>query len=258
MSRVLTEVSDAVCRITLNDPRALNALCADMSAELLEAVTAVADPACGVRCLLLTGAGRAFCAGGSLDLIAGAGDGSGLSLGTHHHRVIRMLAELHCPVLTAVNGPAAGLGFSYALAGDMVVAARSAYFLGAFSNVGVSPDGGLSWLLPRLIGTARAREVLLLGQRLGAEQALDWGLVNRVYDDATFADEALALAQQLAAGPTRALGEMRRLLQRAWQQDLAAQLDEEERVQAELFGSADAREGARALVEKRSPRFRGH
>lgn len=259
MPQVLVEAEGPVLKLTLNDPDRLNAIGEPMAREILAAVEDAADPSAGHRCLLLTGAGRGFCAGGSLGLMQG-GDGtggSGISLGTHHHRVMRLLRNLPFPVVTAVNGPAAGLGFSYALAGDLVVAAKSAYFLAAFRNVGVSPDGGLSWMLPKIVGWSRAKELLLLGKRLPAGQALEWGLVNRVFDDDTFMDEATRLARELAAGPTLALGEMRQLLYDSWEQGFDAQLDAEERRQLVTFGSSDAREGAMALVEKRAPVFNG-
>jgi len=137
------------------------------------------------------------------------------------------------------------------------VAARSAYFLAAFSKIGVSPDGGLSWMLPKLVGWAKAKELLLLGRRLPAEQALEWGLVNRVFDDDVFEQQSMALAGELASGPTQALARMRRLLWQSWESGFAAQLDDEERLQLETFSSEDAREGAMAAVGKRDPEFHG-
>ncbi len=261
MENVQLTVDGAVARITLNDPKTLNAMGAMMAREFREAVRSVADRERGVRCLLITGAGRAFCSGGNLELMAGDGQGQSaddrISLGTHHHYFMKLLRDLPFPVLTAVNGPAAGFGFSLALAGDLVVAARSAFFLAAFCNLGISPDGGLSWLLPRILGWARARELLLLGERLPAEQALDWGLVNRVFEDEDFADEAMAMAQRLAAGPTVALGTIRQLAWESWDLSFAQHLDREERVQLDTFVTGDAEEGVRAMLEKREAKFRG-
>jgi len=261
MSKVQIEVADAIIKITLHDPDTLNALGAEMATELREAVRFAADPARGLRCMVLTGAGRAFCSGGSVGMMTRESTPreatDRVSLGTHHHYVMKMLRDLPYPVLTAVNGAAAGLGFSYALAGDLVVAAQSAFFLAAFRNIGVSPDGGLSWTLPRIVGWARAKELLLLGNRLSAGQAMEWGLVNRVFEDATFMDQAMRLARELAAGPTAALGTMRRLAWESWDLSYAQQLDEEERLQLETFGTRDAREGARAMLEKRKPDFIG-
>lgn len=261
MEQLQLSVEDGIARLVLDDPNTLNAMGATMAREFREAVGAVADQPDAVRCLVISGAGRGFCSGGNLGLMNGDGQGSEgqdrISLGTHHHFTLTLLKDLHCPVLTAVNGPAAGFGFSLALAGDLVVASRSAYFLAAFSRLGVSPDGGLTWLLPRIVGWARAREMLLLGEQLAAEQAQDWGLVNRVFEDEHFADEVSALARRLADGPTLALGTIRRLAWQAWDRSFAEQLAEEEREQRAVFASADAREGVRARMEKRDPQFKG-
>ncbi len=260
MQHVLTEVDGKVLRITLNHPETLNALGPQMAREIREAVRFAADPAQGFRCLLLTGAGRGFCSGGSLGLISGAERQAAeepISLGSHHHYTLKLLRELPYPVVTAINGPAAGLGFSYALAGDLVLAAESACFLGAFSRLGVSSDGGLSWMLPKLVGWARAKELLLLGQRLPARRALEWGLVNEVCADDALQGRALELARELAAGPTVALGTLRQLLWDSWEMDFAKHLDEEERRQLLTFATDDAREGAMALMEKRRAEFVG-
>lgn len=252
-----------VAILTLNDPATLNALGERMNIELVEAVRYVKDPEQGVRCLVITGAGRGFCSGGSVNLIDSATSGEGeplstpIALGTHLHYALKLLKDLPFPVMTAVNGPAAGFGFSFALAGDLVVAAKSAFFLSAFRRLGVSPDGGLSWMLPRIVGWARAKELMVLGNRLPAATALEWGLVNRVYEDADFMDETMALARELAAGPTFALGITRRLFWEGWQRSYEEQLDLEERVQPLTFATHDAAEGARAMLEKREARFQG-
>lgn len=262
MSVIELETTGSILTITLNHPQTLNAMSAQMAGEMRDAIRYAADPGHQIRCLVITGAGRAFCSGGNVGMMAGddsqpEAETERVSLGTHHHYVLKQLRELPYPVVTAVNGPAAGLGFSYALAGDMIVAAQSAFFLAAFRNIGVSPDGGLSWTLPKLIGWARAKELLLMGNRLSAEQALEWGLVNRVFDDASFMDETMALAQQLAEGPTVALGAMRQLAWEGWEQNFAQHLDREEQVQLGTFATADAREGAMAMLEKRKPVFSG-
>jgi len=261
LEKVKLASDDAVLTLTLNDPDTLNAMDGRMAEEFREALQFAADPERGCRCLVLTGAGRAFCSGGNLGMMGGAGredtDRHEVRLATHHHRFMKMLRDLPFPVITAVNGPAVGLGFAYALAGDLIVAAQSAYFLAAFRNLGVTPDGGLSWTLPRLVGWARARELLFLGNRLPADRALDWGLINRVYDDGTFRDETLQLAREIAAGPTAALARIRRLAWDSWEQDFATQLDQEERLQLEAFATADAREGVMALLEKRGANFTG-
>jgi len=260
VDKVTLDSDDALLTLTFNNPATLNALDAQMAGELHEALQIAADPARGYRCLLLTGAGRAFCSGGSLGMMGGDRDSADrheVRLATHHHHFMKMLRELPYPVITAVNGPAVGLGFAYALAGDLIVAAKSAYFLAAFRNLGVTPDGGLSWALPRLVGWARARELLLLGERLPAGRALDWGLINRVYDDATFREDALQFARELAVGPTAALGRIRRLAWDSWERDFEAQLDDEERLQLEAFATGDAREGVMAKLEKRKADFTG-
>lgn len=257
MDPVLVDHSDDILTLTLNEPDTLNAMSATLAQAFLEAVEFAADPAQSFRCLVITGAGRGFCSGGNVGMMSGDGNGGRIRLATHHHRVMQLLRDLPYPIITAVNGPAAGLGFSYALAGDLIVAARSAFFLAAFRNIGVTPDGGLSWTLPRIVGWARAKELLLLGERLPAEQALEWGLVNRVFEDAVFAAEARRLACEVAAGPTAALATMRRLAWQAWQQDFDAQLAREEALQLEAFATRDAREGALAMLEKRKPRFTG-
>lgn len=261
MKHVQIETVGSILKITLNHPETLNAIGEQMAQELREAIRAAAEPGRGIRCLVLTGAGRAFCSGGSVRMMTGDSNsgesGESISLGTHHHYIMKLLKSLPYPVLTAVNGPAAGLGFSYALAGDMVVASRSAFFLAAFCKVGVSSDGGLSWTLPKIIGWARAKELLLMGNRLAAGQALEWGLVNRVFDDETFMEETMALAQQLAEGPTVALGALRQLAWEGWDNNFADHLDREELVQLETFATEDAREGAMAMLEKREAGFQG-
>ena len=261
MSTIQLEVIGSILKITFNHPETLNAMGEKMAGEFREAIRYASDPAHGFRCLLITGAGRAFCSGGSVGMMQGgsqSGDASErISLGTHHHYVMKLLKALPYPIITAVNGPAAGLGFSYALAGDMVVAAKSAFFLAAFRNIGVSTDGGLSWTLPKIIGWARAKELLLMGNRLSADTALEWGLVNRVFNDETFMDDVMALAQELANGPTVALGTIRQLAWEGWDLDFAEHLDREEQVQLQTFATADAREGALAMMEKRKPEFKG-
>lgn len=261
MRYIQLDTTDSIVRITMDDPDTLNAMGEIMARELREAVRFAADPKQGFRCLVLTGAGRGFCSGGSAGLMArdtGSEEVTDrISLGTHHHYVMKLLKQMPYPVITAVNGPAAGLGFSYALAGDLIVAARSAYFLAAFRNVGVSPDGGLSWTLPKLIGWARAKELMLMGSRLPAEQALEWGLINRVYDDETFTEDTMRLAQKVAGGPTVALGRIRQLAWEGWDLSFEQHLDEEERLQLQTFATEDAREGVHALLEKRDANFQG-
>lgn len=265
LETVKIEQDGHVVIVTLNDPATLNALGQQLANDLREAIRYVRKPEHGFRCLVLTGAGRGFCSGGSVTMMndmreaqaRGEAKDSGISLGTHHHYVLKLIRALDYPVITAVNGPAAGLGMSYALIGDLIVAKRSAFFLQAFRTRALTPDGGASWLLPRLIGWARAKELMLMGDRLPAETALEWGLINRVFDDETFGDETMSLARELAAGPTVALGLIRRLAWDAWDNSFEQQLDLEERTQPVAGAAGDAAEGVKAFVEKREPIFQG-
>jgi len=257
--RVRLEAEGGVGVVTLVHPEVLNAISPEMLDGFLDALDAVEDPAHGLRCLLVTGAGRAFSAGANL---GGSGpstkvNDAGAVLESHYHPLFRRLRDLRMPIVTAVNGVAAGVGMSLALMGDMVVAARSAYFLQAFRRIGLVPDGGVTWLLPRLIGTARAKELSLLGEKLPAEQALAWGLINRVHDDDELLPAAKALAAELAAGPTRALASIRRLYWASPDNSYEQQLDLERSLQREAGRTADAREGIKAFLAKRKPAFRG-
>jgi len=214
-----------------------------------------------VRALLLTGAGRGFCAGQDLSdrVIAAAAEpvDLGYTISTHYNPLIRTLRELPKPVVCAVNGVAAGAGANIALACDVVLAARSASFIQAFCKIGLVPDSGGTYFLPRLVGTARAMGLALLGDKLGAEDAERWGLIWKCVDDAKLMDEARALAAQLAAGPTKALGEIKRAIYASPANMLDAQLDFERDLQRELGRSGDYREGVAAFMEKRAPKFRG-
>jgi 2-(1,2-epoxy-1,2-dihydrophenyl)acetyl-CoA isomerase len=257
--RVRLEVEGGVALLTLAHPEVLNAMSPEMLDGMLEALDVVEDPARGLRCLLVTGAGRAFSAGANL---GGSGpstkaNDAGAVLESHYHPLFRRLRDLRMPIVSAVNGVAAGVGMSLALMGDMVVAGRSAYFLQAFRRIGLVPDGGVTWLLPRLIGTARAKELSLLGEKLPAEQALAWGLINRVHDDDELLPAAKALAAELASGPTRALAMIRRLYWASPDNGYEQQLDLERTLQREAGRTHDAREGIKAFLEKRKPAFRG-
>jgi 2-(1,2-epoxy-1,2-dihydrophenyl)acetyl-CoA isomerase len=259
---VLLSITGSIATLTLNRPEVLNALSKPMLRELMLAMDAIETPASGARSLLLTGAGRAFCAGA--DLRSGQGGAasngrhdSGYDLEYFYHPFLRRLRGLDIPLVTAINGPAVGVGASIALMGDIVVCARSAYFLHAFRQVALVPDGGASWLLPRLVGRVRAMELSLLGERLSAETALEWGMVNRVHDDGALVAEALAVALRLAQGPTRALGLTRRLYWESASNSHEEQLDLERRFQYLAGETQDFREGINAFLEKRPPRFEG-
>src|SRR5271163_3022905 len=212
--RAKLEIDGPVGIVTLNHPEVMNAVSLEMLGGLMRVLEHVEDPKNGVRCLLMTGAGRGFCAGANLQPRAEGSSGSrdaGLVLETQYHPFLRRLRELPIPFVTAVNGAAAGVGMSFALMGDLVVCARSAYFLQAFRRIGLVPDGGSTWILPRLIGKARATELSLLGERLPADKALEWGLVNRVFADDELVEKSREMARELADGPTIALGLIRRL-----------------------------------------------
>ena len=246
----------AMATITLARPDSLNALNAAMVDELRAAVESL--PASGARCLLITGEGRGFSSGADL---AGGADGlpddAGIALEKHFNPLVEALFALDVPVVAAVNGPAAGAGASLALCADLVIAARSAYFLQAFVNIGLIPDAGATWLLPRLVGRARALEMMMLGERIGAEQALEWGLIARVTGDEFLAEEAVALATRLAQGPTVALGLIRRLAREAAHLSLGDALAAERAAQREAGRSEDFKAAVVAFLQKRQPRFEG-
>ncbi len=250
----------AVLTIELNRPDSLNAWNQALGEELLGAVReAAGDDA--VRAVLVTGAGRAFSSGA--DLRAGfeaTPDGHPdvrKALTERYHPIITGIRTMPKPVVAAVNGPAVGIGCSLALACDLVVAAESAYFLLAFVNIGLVPDGGSSLFLPTRIGMARATELSMLGERLPAAKALEWGLINRVVPDDRLRDEAAGLAARLAAGPTRSYAGTKRQLNNWLYQRMGEQLELEARVQQEMAGSDDFIEGAMAFAQKREARFSG-
>jgi len=260
---VVLDIKDDIALITLNDPNVLNAISPQMLEEMKQAITEAADPKYNVRCLLMTGAGRGFCAGANLTASRPPAAGSdhtplaGQGLDETYNPLLIMLKNFKMPIVTAVNGPAAGIGMSIALMGDMILASRSAFFLQAFRRIGLIPDGGSTYVLPRMIGRGRAMELSLLVDRLPAEKALEWGLINRVYDDDKLMPEAMKLARDLAAGPTLSLSLIRRAYWESPDNTYEEQLHLEAALQAEAGASADAREGAKAFREKRPPRFTG-
>ncbi len=251
-------VEDSVATITLNRPERLNAAPPHLFNEIADAL----DNLDGARAVLITGEGRAFCSGADLQA-RGEGSaltGSGGSYGAltrHYNPTMMKLARLNVPVITAVNGPAAGVGCSLALASDFAIAGKSAYFLQAFVNIGLVPDGGASWMLARLVGKARATQMMMLGERISAEQAADWGLIYKCVDDAVLMEEAQALAARLAKGPTLALGLMRQNIAAALDGDYASALLREAEGQRIAGASADAMEGGMAFLQKRKPEFKG-
>jgi 2-(1,2-epoxy-1,2-dihydrophenyl)acetyl-CoA isomerase len=260
MPSVLVSLESGVLQITLNRPEKLNALNPEMHQLLRQALERAADEP-EVRALLLTGAGRGFCTGQDLaerDVSAGAAAiDLSVSLGSHYNPLVRRLRELPKPVVCAVNGVAAGAGTNIALACDLVLAARSASFVQAFSRLGLVPDSGGTYFLPRLVGPARAMGLALLGDKLSAEDAERWGLIWKVLDDERLAAEATALARRLATGPTKGYGLLKRALRASYGNSLDTQLDLERDLQRDAGFSDDYREGVTAFKEKREPRFKG-
>ncbi len=256
---ILFEIADGVARITLNRPDKLNSFTAQMHAELREALGALTGT--DARVLILTGAGRGFCAGQDLSERQVAEGASPVDLGRTleqgYNPLVMALRRLPMPVITTVNGVAAGAGANVALACDLVIAARSASFIESFSRIGLVPDSGGTWILPRLIGQARALGLALLGEKLSAEQAAQWGLIWRCVEDEALISTVETLARQLAAGPTRGLARTKQAIHESWGRTLEAQLDVERDFQRELGASADFREGVAAFIEKRAPRFSG-
>ncbi|MBR0900870.1 enoyl-CoA hydratase/isomerase family protein [Bradyrhizobium tropiciagri] len=256
MSSVKRERDGKVGILTLNDPASLNAMTPELLGDLARAVGEMSiDP--GIRALVLTGEGRGFCSGQNLKAFNSLGDNIYTGVMTHYWPAMQALRECRMPVVVAVNGVAAGGGFSLAMSGDMILAARSASFIQVFSRIGLVPDLGSTWLLPRLVGRQRALELMLLNEPLSAERAREWGLVRDVVDDAKLLDEAKALAGRLADGPTRALVATRQLLEASEHASYAEQFRREIELQQVIRESADAKEGRQAFVEKRKAQFTG-
>lgn len=256
---ILSAFADGVLRLTLNRPEKLNAFNDEMHLALRAGFERAGSDA-GVRAVLLTGAGRGFCAGqdlGDRDPSAGEALDLGRTIEAFYNPLVRQIRNLEKPVVCAVNGVAAGAGANIALACDIVLAARSARFIQAFAKIGLVPDSGGTWALPRLLGEARAKALAMTGEPLPAEKAAEWGLIWRAVEDEALAGEAEALAVRLAAGPTRALGLTKQAIQAAATNSLDAQLDLERDLQREVGRGGDYAEGVAAFLEKRAPKFTG-
>jgi 2-(1,2-epoxy-1,2-dihydrophenyl)acetyl-CoA isomerase len=261
---VKLEVNDSLAILTLNSPDTLNAFSRAVLQGIREALDYIEYGPDEVRCLILTGAGRAFGSGADLTEVQASATADaptrpmdvGAQLEELYHPLLRRFRYLKCPIITAINGPCAGAAVGVALMGDMIVATKSSYFLQAFRNIGLVPDCGVTWLVPRLIGGARARELALLGEKLPAEQALEWGLINRVFEDDVMMDEAKALGQKLANGPA---GQqfIRQAMWESVNNDFEDQLNVERQLQLRAGETEDFAEGVTAFLEKRKTVFTG-
>lgn len=253
-------IDGGIARLTLNRPDRLNSFTAAMHGEVADALTRIESGAEGARTLVLTGAGRGFCAGQDLNDRAVA-PGTTVDLGDSVERfynpLVRRLAALNMPVICAVNGVAAGAGANLAFACDIVIAARSAKFIESFANIGLIPDTGGTWTLPRLAGLPRALGMALTGEPVGAERAEAWGLIWKCVDDDKLADEATALATRFAAGPTLGLAATKHAIRQSGLKTLDEELDNERDLMRRLGGSEDYREGVAAFLAKRAPVFTG-
>jgi 2-(1,2-epoxy-1,2-dihydrophenyl)acetyl-CoA isomerase len=256
---ILYEVDNGLAKITFNRPEAGHSINRDFAYEFMyAAIRATTDPA--VRCVLISATGSMYSFGGDLKFFATEMDkieATLTELTAVLHLGIQRLHHGKAPVIIAVNGMAAGGGFSLALFGDIVLAARSAKFVMAYTNAGLSPDGSSSYYLPRVVGLRRAQELMLTNRMLTAAEAQDWGIVTTVVDDDALAEEAEKLGRKLASGPTRAYGAVKKLLSRTFEQSLEVQLEEESRLIAAMGHSADGREGLDSFLNKRKPSFKG-
>lgn len=253
------EIAEKVARLTLNRPDRLNSFTVQMHEEVRDALTrTVAEKA---RCLVIIGAGRGFCAGQDLsDRAVAPGDGPvdlGQSVDQYYNPLIRTLATMEMPVIAAVNGVAAGAGANIALACDIVIAARSAKFIQSFASIGLIPDSGGTWILPRTVGLPRAMGLALAAEPLSAEKAESWGMIWKCVDDDNLASEVNRLATKFASGPTMALASIKQRLRAALLNDLDTELDAERDAMRHLGFSSDYAEGVAAFAEKRAPKFNG-
>ncbi|MEM9878882.1 MAG: enoyl-CoA hydratase-related protein [Pseudomonadota bacterium] len=263
-AHTLFEIKDSIGVLTLNRPERLNAMSNQMLQEIRGVLDIVEDPESGVRCLMITGAGKGFCSGADLaggglpdvkDKKAAGKIDLGKTLERDYNPIIERLAALRVPIVNAVNGGAAGAGCSLAIAADIVIAAKSAYFLQAFINIGIVPDAGSSYFLPRRIGEARAMAMMMLGEKIPAETALDWGLIYEVVDDEALMARAMEIATKLANGPTRSIALIRNMANQSMGNSLTQQLHVERVYQRDAGRGPEFREGVSAFLEKRKADF---
>lgn len=260
---ILLDISDGIAVLKFNRPQVLNGLTQELLDEVNVALDIILSPDSGARCVLLTGEGRGFSSGADLasGTVAGASSGkkidAGRTLETHFNPLLERLMKMPIPLVTAVNGPAAGAGCSFAIAGDIVIAAKSAYFLQAFVNIGLIPDVGSTWLLPRLVGKARAQAMMMLGEKIPAATALDWGMIYQVVEDADLMTTATGIARKLANGPTTAISMIRRQVRASFENTLTQQLRLEREDQLTAGQTEDFIEGVSAFLQKRPANFKG-
>ena len=258
-STLLFDVKDGIARITLNRPEAVNSINLELSRDLMHAILECdEDPK--IRAVVLSGNGRLFCAGGDLKAFTAQDERLPYYIKettTYLHAALSRMIRMNPPVIAAVHGSAAGAGMSLALACDLVIAAETARFSVAYTRVGLTPDGSMSYFLPRFIGLKRALELTLTNRVLSAQEALDWGLITRVVSEEEFLSQAIAFATQLAEGAPKALGAAKRLLHQGWNETLETQMENESQTIATMARTSDTREAIKAFTEKRVPKFTG-
>lgn len=256
---LLLSIENGLATLTLNRPEKLNALNKQLKSDLLAAIRHISHKHSGVRCLLITGAGKAFCAGADLaeNMESGGSRDAGADLMETYHPILLELAELRMPVISAVNGAAAGAGMSIAIAADIVIAADTAYFLQAFINIGLVPDAGSTYILPRLIGEARAKAMMMLGEKVPASKAEEWGMIYKTVPESQLMTEASQVAEKLASAPTQALSSIRELLSSSSNNSFSEQLHAEAMAQRKASRSEDCLEGISAFLQKRAANFTG-
>ncbi len=259
-NKISLEVENNIGIMRFNDPDVRNAVSPDMLEGFWECLNEIEKENSEIKCLLITGEGKGFCAGANLSSgsersNSGRQD-AGHALVTLYHPILRRLRNMNIPIVTAVNGAAAGIGMSFALMGDIILASKSAFFLQAFRRIGLVPDGGSTWLLPRLVGNARAKELSLLGERLPAEKAYEWGLINRLVDEENLIDEALKISKELSNGPM-SLKLIRKAFWESSDNTYEEQLNLERELQFQAGNSEDFKEGVKAFLDKRDAKFKG-